>query len=83
MLGGALGLMVDYASSRPVPGTRQSLDLISFVRRLDLLLLGAVIAIVAYGIWGVAGITRFDVEGDEGYDVTRQLFAGESASPGC
>ena len=67
--------MVDYASSRPLPGARQGLGLLSFVRRLDLLLLGAVIAVVAYGVWGVAGITRFDVEGDEGYYVTRQLIA--------
>jgi rod shape determining protein RodA len=67
--------MVDYASSSPLPGTRQGLDLVSFVRRLDVLLLGAVVALVAYGIWGVAGVTRFDVEGDEGYYVTRQLIA--------
>jgi rod shape determining protein RodA len=64
--------MVDYASSsRALPGT----DLLSVVRRLDLILLAAVVAIVAYGIWGVAGITRYDVAGDEGYYVTRQLIA--------
>ena len=65
--------MVDYASSssRSLPGT----DLLSVVRRLDLILLGAVVAVVAYGIWGVAGITRYDVAGDEGYYVTRQLIA--------
>ena len=72
--------MVDYASSRSVARSRPSSDLVSIVRRLDLLLLGAVVAVVAYGIWGVAGITRYDVVGDEGYYVTRQLFA---AGIGC
>ena len=66
---------MDYASSRSLPRARQGADIVSFVRRLDLLLLGAVIAVVAYGVWGVAGITRYDVEGDEGYYVTRQLIA--------
>lgn len=66
---------MDYASSRSLPRERQGADLVAFVRRLDLLLLGAVAAIVAYGLWGVAGITRYDVEGDEGYFVTRQLIA--------
>ena len=67
--------MVDYASSRSIPAARNGSEVLSFVRRLDLLLLGAVVAIVAYGLWGVAGITRYDIEGGEGYFVTRQLIA--------
>jgi rod shape determining protein RodA len=67
--------MVDYASSRPVAGARSGADLLAFLRRLDVILLGAVVAVVAYGIWGVAGITKYDVAGDEGYYVTRQLIA--------
>ena len=41
--------------------------------RLDWVMLGAVLAIVAYGIWGIAGITRHDVAGSPDYYVYRQL----------
>jgi rod shape determining protein RodA len=65
--------MTDYASSRGLP--RQGLDVVAFVRRLDWLLLLAVGSLVAYGLWAVAGITRFDVEGNESYYVVRQAIA--------
>ena len=45
------------------------------VRRLDLVLLLAVAALVGYGLWAVAGITRFDVPGDPDYYVVRQAIA--------
>jgi rod shape determining protein RodA len=48
---------------------------IAFVRRLDWLLLAAGLALVGYGLWVVAGITRFDVPGDENYYVVRQAIA--------
>jgi rod shape determining protein RodA len=48
---------------------------LAFLGRLDWLLLAAVGTLVAYGLWAVAGITRFDVEGDELYYVTRQAIA--------
>ena len=32
-------------------------------------------ALVAFGLWAVAGITRFDVEGNENYYVVRQAIA--------
>ena len=67
--------MVDYASSRPIAAPHAGHAVLAFARRLDLLLLGAVVGVVAYGIWGVAGITRYDVEGDANYYVTRQLIA--------
>src|SRR5262249_45733408 len=35
--------------------------------------LGTGLAIVAYGIWGIAGITRHDVAGSPDYYVYRQL----------
>jgi rod shape determining protein RodA len=41
--------------------------------RLDWVMLGTVLAIVAYGIWGIAGITRHDVVGSPDYYVYRQL----------
>jgi rod shape determining protein RodA len=44
-------------------------------RRLDWVLLLAAGALVAYGLWAVSGITRFDVPGDEDYYVTRQAIA--------
>src|SRR5687768_15030780 len=35
----------------------------------------AVAALVAYGLWAVAGITRYDVEGNEDYYIVRQAIA--------
>jgi rod shape determining protein RodA len=66
--------MTGYATSRPLP-REQRLDVVAFLRRLDWLLLLAVGALVAYGLWAVAGITRYDVEGDESYYVVRQAIA--------
>ena len=54
---------------------REHVDVVGFVRRLDWVLLLAVAALVAYGLWAVAGITRFDVEGNESYYVVRQAIA--------
>lgn len=48
---------------------------LAFLGRLDWLLLAAAATLVGYGLWAVAGITRFDVEGDELYYVTRQTIA--------
>jgi rod shape determining protein RodA len=66
-------MAVDYASARTAPRERPAV--IEFLRRLDWVLFGAVAALVAYGLWGVAGITRFDVEGDPNYYVVRQAIA--------
>jgi rod shape determining protein RodA len=65
--------MLDYASNRSAP--REGLDVLAFLRRLDWILVGAVGALVAYGLWAVSGITRFDVEGNESYYVIRQAIA--------
>ena len=48
---------------------------IAFLRRLDWVLLAAATALVGYGLWILAGITRFDVPGDESYFVVRQGIA--------
>jgi rod shape determining protein RodA len=67
--------VIDYASSGSRSAFRDHVDVVGFVRRLDWLLLFAVAALVAYGLWAVAGITRFDVEGNENYYVVRQAIA--------
>jgi rod shape determining protein RodA len=51
---------------------RERADVASFVRRLDWVLIASVGALVAYGLWAIAGITRHDVAGDEDYYLTRQ-----------
>ena len=45
------------------------------LRRLDWLLLLAVVTLVGYGLWAIGGITRFDVPGNPDYFVTRQAIA--------
>ena len=51
---------------------REAVEVASFVRRLDWLLLGSVAAVVGYGLWAIAGITHHDVTGNAGYYLTRQ-----------
>ena len=55
-------------------GTRrgEAIGAASIVRRLDWILLAATGALVAYGLWAVAGITRHDVAGNPNYYVVRQ-----------
>ncbi len=60
-------------SSRNAP--REQSDVLAFVRSLDWVLLGAVAALVAYGLWAVSGITRYDVSLDPSYYVVRQGIA--------
>jgi len=67
--------VIDYASSGSRASSRDRTDVVGFVRRLDWFLLSAVAALVAYGLWAVAGITRYDVVGNESYYVVRQAIA--------
>jgi rod shape determining protein RodA len=46
---------------------------VSFLSRLDWLLLGGVVALVGYGLWAINGITHHDVAGSPRYFVTRQV----------
>jgi len=65
-------------SERPVvagASPRRDLGVVDYLRRLDWVLLFATVALVAYGLWLVAGITRFDVAGDQRYFVVRQGIA--------
>ena len=69
---------MDYAAgrvdtARSAPASR---DVAAFVRNVDWVLMGTVAALVGYGLWAIGGITRYDVEGDTNYYVTRQaIFA--------
>jgi rod shape determining protein RodA len=65
--------MVDYVVTERIPArTRSRARETSFLRNLDWTLLAAVAGIVGYGLWAIAGITKFDVPGDPNYYVTRQ-----------
>jgi len=65
--------MVDYASRAAGRARRrEAADVASIVRRLDWVLIGSVGALVAYGLWAIADITRHDVTGNAHYYVTRQ-----------
>jgi rod shape determining protein RodA len=66
------------AAERPharVRRGRTAAEPLGFVRRLDWILMAAALGLVGYGLWIVAGITRFDVPGDEDYYVLRQAIA--------
>ncbi len=54
---------------------RAASEPVAFLRRFDWVLLAAAFGLIGYGLWVVAGITRFDVPGDEGYYVVRQAIA--------
>ena len=71
-------MIVDAGTARVASGRR--VDVVAYLRRLDWLLLLAVGSLVAYGLWAVAGITRYDVAGDESYYIVRQ---GVAAVLGC
>src|SRR5437870_5220009 len=66
--------MVEYVGSQAATRARrrEAAEVASFVRRLDWLLIGSVGALIGYGLWGIAGITRQDVAGNPDYYVTRQ-----------
>ena len=58
-----------------VAGSRVDTRPLEFLRRLDWVMLAAAGGLVAYGLWVVSGITRFDVPGEETYYVIRQAIA--------
>jgi len=68
--------MIAHAGRQRIPLRRSdTADFVGLVRRLDLVLLLAAAALVGYGLWAVAGVTRFDVQGDPDYYVVRQAIA--------
>jgi rod shape determining protein RodA len=65
--------MVDYvATQRVATRTRARAREASLLRNLDWTMLAAVGALVGYGLWAIAGITKHDIEGDPNFYVTRQ-----------
>jgi rod shape determining protein RodA len=72
--------MIEASASRLPARSAERVDALSLVRRLDWLLLCAVVALVAYGLWAIAGITRHDIPGERDYYVVRQaVFAAVGA----
>jgi rod shape determining protein RodA len=68
--------MVDFATNGRAAARarrREAADVASFVRRLDWVLISAVGAVVAYGLWAIAGITKHDVAGNPDYYLSRQI----------
>jgi rod shape determining protein RodA len=65
--------MVEYASRAAARArARETVGVATFVRRLDWILIGSVGALVGYGLWAIADITRRDVAGETHYYLTRQ-----------
>jgi rod shape determining protein RodA len=64
--------MVDYVATRVPARTRARAREASLLRNLDWTMLAAVGALVGYGLWAIAGITKNDIEGDPNFYVTRQ-----------
>jgi rod shape determining protein RodA len=64
-------MAVDAATARVRRAARAE-GAASLLARLDWLLLGAVAGLIGYGLWAIAGITRYDVPGDTDYYVVRQ-----------
>jgi rod shape determining protein RodA len=62
------------------PHHAEAVGAASAVRRLDWWLLGATAALLAFGLWAIAGITAHDVTGNANYYVVRQ---GIYAAVGC
>jgi rod shape determining protein RodA len=69
-------MAVDYAGSRAErrarTRARSRTQELSLLRRMDWILLGAVGALVAYGLVAIGGITRHDIEGNTDYFLVRQ-----------
>ena len=70
--------MIEYADTRPARARRRHrAEAASAALRVDWLLLGAVLGLIGYGLWAIAGITRHDVAGSPDYHLVRQgIFAG-------
>jgi rod shape determining protein RodA len=68
--------MLEYAGSQRTGLERhrgEGLALVGILRGLDWVLVAAVTALVAVGLWAVSGVTRFDLPHDPSYYVKRQV----------
>jgi rod shape determining protein RodA len=68
--------MLEYAGSQRagVRAERDAPRLLVVVRSLDWVLLAGVAALVAVGLWGVAGVTKFAIPNDPSYYLDRQVL---------
>ncbi len=69
--------MLEYAGSQRsgLQANRgESLAIVGILRSLDWLLVAGVAALVAYGLWAVSGVTRFDYPGHPSYYLDRQMI---------
>jgi rod shape determining protein RodA len=74
--------MLEYAGSQRA-GLRAERDaprLLSVARSIDWILLAGVAALLLVGLWGVAGVTKFDLPNDPTYYLNRQILY---AAVGC
>ena len=55
------------------PRRVEAVGVASALRRLDWLLVGAVVALLGYGLWAIQGITAHDITGNADYYVVRQV----------
>jgi rod shape determining protein RodA len=70
--------MLEYAGSQRA-GLREQegVGLLAVLRSVDWILLLGVGGLVALGLWGIAGVTKFDVPGDPSYYLNKQIvYAG-------
>ncbi|HET7566490.1 MAG TPA: rod shape-determining protein RodA [Gaiellaceae bacterium] len=75
--------MLEYAGSQRagLRAGREGVGLLAVVRSLDWLLLAGVAALVGVGLWGIAGVTKFDVPGEPRYYLDKQiLYAGAGSA---
>jgi rod shape determining protein RodA len=68
--------MLEYAGSQRagLRAEREAPRLLSVVRSLDWVLLLGVAGLVAVGLWGVAGVTKFAIPHDPTYYLDRQIL---------
>jgi rod shape determining protein RodA len=62
------------------PHRVEAVGVASALRRLDWWLLGATVALLAFGLWAISGITAHDIPGSSNYYVVRQEIY---AAVGC
>ena len=72
--------MLEYAGSQRTGGLRARGEAVAIggvLRSVDWLLLAGVAGLVAVGLWGISGVTRFDVPGHPSHYLDRQIvYAG-------
>ena len=69
--------MLEYAGSqrRGLRADRgEGIELFGVLRSIDWILLAGVVALVVVGLWGISGVTKFDVPSDPRYYLDKQIL---------